>query len=154
MPPPEPVPPSSLEAIALIPGGLFVMTSQFEDSRTGVLARSVQPAADEPLLVSVSVRRGHAIEPLIRDSHAFAICRVDPEDKLVRRLFDHDNADEPEGQHDPFHALPCEALRTGSPILRRSIMALDCEVVRHFDLEADCELYVGQVVAAKIYRAD
>lgn len=153
MTPPEPVPAEILDALAKIPGGLFVMTSAFEDARTGVLARSVQPCADEPVLLSVSLHRGHAIEPMIRDSHAFAICRVEPDDKLVRRLFDPDSAAEPEQQHDPFHALPVQTLQTGCPVLKRSIVAYDCEVVRHFDLEADCELYVGHVVAAKVFRA-
>lgn len=40
---------------------------------------------------------------------------------------------------------------TGSPVLLRSIVAFDCEVVRHFDLEADHELFVGQVLASRMY---
>ncbi|MCA9299278.1 MAG: flavin reductase, partial [Phycisphaerales bacterium] len=113
-----------------------------------VMVHSVQPCAIEPLLVSVSVRKGHSIEPLIRDSHAFALCALHPDDKLIPRKFaEHEAPDHP---GDPFDSLPTRILQTGSPVLERATVALDCEVVRHFDLEADHELYVGHVVAALI----
>jgi flavin reductase (DIM6/NTAB) family NADH-FMN oxidoreductase RutF len=44
--------------------------------------------------------------------------------------------------------LETRTLVTGSPLLGRSIVALDCEVLRHVDLEADFEIYVGQVLSA------
>lgn len=137
-----------------IPTGCFVLTAAYEDKRTGVIARSVQPCADEPVLLSVALRRGHGIEPLIRDSHAFAVCLINPQDRLLIHTFretEHEeNLEEP---HDPFDAVGARALSTGSPILDRAIAAFDCEVVRHFDLEADHQLYIGQVVAACQGRA-
>ena len=33
----------------------------------------------------------------------------------------------------------------------RTIAAFDCEVVRHFDLDADHEIYVGQILKTKMY---
>jgi len=55
-----------------------------------------------------------------------------------------------EEQHDPFDAVAVLSLETGSPILRASALAFDCEVVRHVDMDADHELYVGRVVAARV----
>lgn len=138
-----------LRALCLLPSGLYVMTSAFEGKRAGVLVKSVQACADEPLLISVAARKGHWIEPMIRDSHCFAICRIDPNDKLVVRKF---MGPPLPGDHgDPFDAVATETLSSGAPIIKRSILALDCEVVRHFDLEADHEIYVGQVLAGKVY---
>lgn len=138
-----------LRALCLLPSGLYVMTSAFEGKRAGVLVKSVQSCADEPLLISVAARKGHWIEPMIRDSHCFAICRIDPNDKLVVRKF---MGPPLPGDHgDPFDSVATETLATGSPVIKRSIVALDCEVVRHFDLEADHEIYVGQVMSGKIY---
>lgn len=141
-------------AIERIPGGTFVMTASFEGKRAGVMVRSVQPCAEEPLLICVAARKGHWIEPLIRDSHAFAICRVAPDNRLIQRKFSTELADHDEARGDPFDAFPTETLVTGSPVLLRSIVAFDCEVVRHFDLEADHELFVGQILASRIYAQE
>lgn len=131
-----------------IPDSAFVLTSAHDDARAGAIAMSAQPVAEEPRLIAVALRRGHPIEPLIRDSRAFALCRVHADEKLLLHKFgDHTPPDE---GGDPFASLPTRTLVTGSPILTKSIGALDCEVVRHLDLEADHELFVGLVRAAKM----
>ncbi|MBX3364578.1 MAG: flavin reductase [Phycisphaeraceae bacterium] len=137
-------------ALDTIPGGAFIITSAFDGVRSGVIARSVQPCADEPRLVCVAVRKGHTVEPLIRDSRCFALCRVARTDRLVMRKFEMSADHDPEKPQDPFDAFAIETMTTGSPILRKSDLVLDCEVVRHFDLEADCELFIGLVLAARI----
>ena len=133
-------------AVERLPSVLFVMTSGFEGDRAGTLVRWVSPAAEDPPLVSVAVPKGHAIEPLIRDSRAFALCAIDPEDKRLRGAFAATCA--PDERGDPFDSFGVRTLTTGSPVLGRSTFVLDCEVVRHFDLEADHEFYVGLVVNA------
>ncbi|MEM1183789.1 MAG: flavin reductase family protein [Planctomycetota bacterium] len=127
-----------------------VMTSSFEGDRAGIRVLSLQQCATEPMLVCVSVRKGHFIEPLIRDSHHFGLCIMEPSDKLAVRKFPEDPAP---GADDPFDAFPTMSLKSGVPIIERGIAALDCEVVRHFDLEADHEIYVGLVLAAKMFRS-
>lgn len=137
-------------ALASLPCGVFVLTSQFEGKRAGVLVRSVAVCADEPPMVCAAVRKGHWIEPLIRDSHHFAVCRADGSDKLLMKKFA--STSRPR-DGDPFDCIGASRLVTGSPILTRSCLVLDCEVVRHFDMEADHELYVGLVVAAAVQEA-
>lgn len=142
-------------ALGMLPEGRFLMTAAHDGQRAGVRLRSVQRCADDPILLAVASRKGHAIDPLIRDSRAFAICLVDAGDRLLDRTFPPAEAgpepDEGEGD-DPFVAIPTVELVTGSPIMTRCIAAFDCEVVRHFDLEADHELFVGQVLGVKIFR--
>ena len=53
---------------------------------------------------------------------------------------------------DPFDALPLCKIRTGVPVIKRAAMAFDCEVVRHFDLEADHGMYIGLVVGVKVFE--
>jgi flavin reductase (DIM6/NTAB) family NADH-FMN oxidoreductase RutF len=134
-------------ALAKLRSGLFVLTARHEGKRAGVVVRSVQPAGDEPPLVCVAVRRGHWIEPVIRDSHAFAVCKISSGDSLMLRKFAETSRPR---DGDPFDCVQTTRLVTGSPILLRATLALDCEVVRHFDLEADHELYIGLVVACHI----
>jgi flavin reductase (DIM6/NTAB) family NADH-FMN oxidoreductase RutF len=138
---------ASLRAVVeALPGGLFVMTSAYDDKRAGVIVRAVQPCSSEPLLICVASRKGHWIEPLIRDSHVFAVCQIAGDDLLARKRFAQGLTEEDQG--DPFAGIGVRTLVTGAPVIDRSICALDCEVVRHFDLEADHELYIGHVVAA------
>jgi len=138
-------------ALSLLPSGLFVMTSAFDGERTGARVTSVQVAATEPLLVCVASRKGHRIEPLIRDSHAFAVCLVARTERLVLRKFPPDSPGE-EGV-DPFDSMLVETMATGSPVIARALAVFDCEVVRHFDMEADHELYIGQVMASRVAPA-
>lgn len=142
-------------ALAMLPESNFLMTAAFEGQRAGVRLRSVQRCANDPILIAVASRKGHAIDPLIRDSRAFAICLVQAEDRLLARSFPPAQAGPEPGEaegDDPFIAIPTTELVTGSPIITRCIAAFDCEVVRHFDLEADHELFVGQVMGVKIFQ--
>jgi len=134
----------------LVPEAVGVLTAAYEDDRAGVRVYSVQPCSTEPALVSIALRKGHFIEPLIRDSHHFGLCLVAPSDRLVLRKFPEDPAAQ---NDDPFDAFPTGRLVSGAPIIERGLAALDCEVVRHFDLEADHEIYVGLVLAAKVFAA-
>ncbi len=134
------------QALALLPQALCVMTSAFDGGRAGVLVSRVMPCADEPLFVCVAARKGHSVAPLIRDAHAFGLCLIDESQRLLVRKF---APDAPEVE-DPFDSLSSITLATGAPLLERSRAMLDCEVVRHFDLEADHELYVGQVLAGRV----
>ena len=98
----------AIRALDFVPSAAWVMTSAFEVKRSGTLVQRVQLCADEPLLISVAVRKGHAIEPLIRDSHAFAICRIDPEDRLLTRKFAQPKA--PDDSTDLFDSIEVERL--------------------------------------------
>jgi flavin reductase (DIM6/NTAB) family NADH-FMN oxidoreductase RutF len=143
------------EALGAFASPRLILTCAFEEVRAGLRARSAQVCSDDPPLLGVVVRKGHPIDPIIRDSRSFALCVVDPDDKLLSRKFPEPgdptpgSDDVPADNHD-FDALACTTLRTGAPIFRRALAAFDCEVVRHFDLEADFEIYVGQVLAARL----
>jgi len=127
--------------------GHFLLTSHHGGKRAGITTRWVMACAHTPLLVSAAVRRGHWIAPLIRDSHTFAICAVDPGATLLLRKCA-DTSRPRDG--DPFDCVLTTRLATGAPILEGEGLALDCEVRRHIDLEADYELYVGLVIATRV----
>jgi flavin reductase (DIM6/NTAB) family NADH-FMN oxidoreductase RutF len=134
--------PEIARAMTMLPAVMCVMTAAHENKRNGMIVTRVMKAADEPACVCVSVPSGQRLATLIRDSHAFGLCMFDPASRLLQKKF---GAEE---SADPFDMLETRTLVTGSPLLSRSIIALDCEVVRHLDLEADHEIYVGQVLSA------
>lgn len=139
------------EALGLLPTGHYLMTAAYDGVRSGMLVSSVQRCSDDYSLICVAAKKGHKIDPLIRDSRSFAIGIVDPNDKLVLRRFRATDAapkeNGTEGMDDPFDAIPSRKLVTGAPILTRCTTWFDCEVMRRIDLEAETELFVGLIVS-------
>lgn len=137
-------------ALAQTPASNFIMTSSFELERAGVAVRWVQRCATEPLLVSVALRKGHPIELLIRDSRCFALSLLDDKDLGILRRFEQED----DSPLNVFDTLDVETLVTGAPCLKRALLAIDCEVHRHLDIEADHEIYVGLVREARVYVSE
>jgi len=129
------------QSLAQIPGGLFVLTVNCDGRRDARLVKWVQPCSDEPPMVMVALAKGHSVEPLIQESRCFALCQLSAEDKFLARKFaqPHANGD------DPLVSLMTSTAPSGSPILDRALSFLDCEVVRHVELDSDHRIYVGQV---------
>ena len=135
-------------ALEQIPCGLFVLTSSHDGLRSGALTRWVQPCSVDPALVMVAVEKGLAVEPLIRDSRHFALCQISAGDRLLLRAFERT----PERGDDPFVTLPAQAGPGGSPIIERALSYMECEVMRHLDLDVGYRLYVGQIIAASVLK--
>ena len=130
-----------ISAFDQIPCGLFLLTSAYEGFRSCVLARWVQQCSLNPPLVMVALPKGSPVEPLIRDSHCFALCQIPDCDRFLARKF----STMPDRSEDPFDTLATFCAPSGSPVVQRAMSYLDCEVVRHVELESDCRLYVGEV---------
>lgn len=132
-------------ALGRFPQSLYVMTSAFEHRQRGVLVSWVQQASFEPPMVLVALRKGRDIVPLIHDAHAFALCQVADDDKLTLKKF----AENPKTGHraddDPLTGIECCRKATGSPIIKKSLSFLDCELIRHIDIDGDHDLYVGLI---------
>ncbi len=129
------------QAIEQIPSGLFLLTSAHDHRRSGVLCRWVQRCSDRPHLVTIALPKGTPVEPLIRDSRAFALCQIGADDVFLQRKF----AAMPDRNDDPFVTLAAEAAPSGSPIVSRAMSYLDCELVSHMEFDSEFRLYIGQV---------
>ncbi|MCA9279578.1 MAG: flavin reductase [Phycisphaeraceae bacterium] len=123
-----------------------MLASAFEDERGGTAVEWVHQCCTQPPMVAVSLRKGHAIEQLIRDSGAFSVAEVSTASMLVQKTFASTRI--PDEDLDQFDALPHTTLTTGSPILMHCTFVVDCVMVRHIDLEDEYEMYVGRVVDA------
>lgn len=133
-------------AIAQIPGGLFLLTANFEDHRHAVLVKWVQQCSDNPPMVMVAMSKGQAVEPLIRESRRFVLCQISADDRFLARKFSNGGS----GGEDPLVTLMTTTSPNGSPIVDRAMAYLDCEVVRHVELDSDHRVYVGQVHAGAV----
>ena len=135
----------SERTIGQIPCGLFLLTAAFDGDRSGALTAWVQRCSITPPLLMVALRTGHAVEPLIRDSRSFALCQISADDRFLIKKF----TTPPDRGDDPFVTLPTRIAPSGSPVVTRAMSFLDCEVVRHVDMESDHRLYVAEVKAAE-----
>lgn len=142
-------------ALDMLPRPLFVITAVYEGHRRGQLVRHVQLASVGPPSVSVALPKGQPISPLIRDSKAFGLCQISDHDEYLERKFAGAHLagfDEPD--IDPFDSLETISGSTGSPLITRAMLCLDCRVSLHLDFDADFELYIGEVVSSTVYQPD
>ncbi len=106
----------------------------------------VQQCSSEPPMLVVAIPKGQPIEPMLRDARAFALCMVSSNDRRAHRLFGNVH----EMDDDPFLSIVTTTAVTGMPILPESRLWFDCKLEGHLSPDADCRLYLGQVVAAHI----
>ncbi len=133
-------------ALLSIPHAKFVLTCCHGDHRDGIITRWVQRCSTEPPMLVVAIPKGKVIEPMLRDARAFALCMVQENDRSMQRLFGNDH----EIGDDPFLSISVQQSVTGMPILKQSLVWFDCKLEGHLSPDADCRLYLGQVVAAHI----
>ena len=127
-------------ALDRIPAGSFVLTSGHADLRGGALVRWVQQCSTNPPMVMIAVAKGHVLSPLIRDSRSFAVCQLDPQDRLAARAFELQTPGV-----DPFIGTSVDRTPSGCPVPARALGYIDCELARHVDTDGDCEIYVGVI---------
>ncbi len=153
------------KAMAQMPGGLFVLTSSWEGHAGAVLVKWVQPCSDNPPMVMVALNKGQHIEPLLRNSRCFALCQISESDRFLLRKFgcvngisshsgeNHTNSvngASRSADDDPLVTMTTSVAPSGAPIVDRAMTYLDCEIVRHVELESDYRIYVGQVHAGAV----
>jgi len=136
------------EALGRIPQSIYILTSHYEDQTRGMLVSWVQQVSFDPPMVMVAVSKGRSIVPLLHDSHSFALCQIAEHEKLMLRKF----ADPDEEA--PFEGLGTHRGVTGSPILDRALAYLDCQMIRHLDIDGDHDIYVGLVRDGARLRED
>jgi flavin reductase (DIM6/NTAB) family NADH-FMN oxidoreductase RutF len=130
-------------AMARMPSGRFLMTAAFGEARNGMIVTQVLKCADVPPTITVSVRKGHALSPLIRDSGCFALCEIAETDLMLPRLFQRPSALQGE---DPFLGHCLVPHTRNIPVPKSAASWVVCDLLRHLDIEADHEIYIGRVV--------
>ncbi|MEE2682235.1 MAG: flavin reductase family protein [Planctomycetota bacterium] len=136
------------EALRAFPAGNFLVTATSEGRSNGVLAEFVMQGGHTPPTLVMSTRKGQILSPLIRDSRRFAVAIIDRRSRAQVRRFVHSSVD----SINPFIGLQIDYTPNDIPVLQDSVAWFECELARHIDIDSDCELYVGNIVAAGINR--
>jgi flavin reductase (DIM6/NTAB) family NADH-FMN oxidoreductase RutF len=132
--------------LELVPASHFLLTSAFGELRSGVIVRCVQQVAMHPPMLLVAMEKGQALSPVIRDSRNFALCVLARDDRMMLRTF----ARAPDQGSDPFLSIPHLVAPGGAPVPLRARGFIACELIRHLDIEADYEVYIGMVHSARL----
>lgn len=133
------------KALGRIPQSLYVLTSAFEHRQRGVLVSWVQQAGFEPPMVVAGLRKGREIVPLIHESRTFALSQVCEDDKLTLKKFAGPSGPGHRLDDDPLAGIDTFRKATGAPILKKALSFLECELIRHVDIDGDHDLYVGLI---------
>jgi len=124
-----------------VPASSFLLTAAFGELRSAVMVRFVQQVATQPPMLLIAMEKGQTISPIIRDARNFALCVLDRQERVLPRLF----AQSPDQGVDAFLTVPHLTVPGGAPVPMRATGYIACEVVRHLDIEADHEVYIGMV---------
>ena len=133
-------------ALALIPQGEFLLTAAKGRRSNGVILDFVGQCANNPPMLVVATAKGQVLTPIIRDSRAFVVSLITDSTRPLARRFARSNVE----AEDPFIGLPTDTTPRGIPVLARTVAWFECELVRHFDIDADCELYVGNITEVMV----
>ena len=104
--------PELLQALASVPTSQFLITTAFGDVRDGRIVERVQPCGTQPAMLLIAMEKGHTLSPLIRDSRTFAISLLDPNERMLQRVFGPDRRI----GDDPFLTYPHQRGVLGAPI--------------------------------------
>jgi flavin reductase (DIM6/NTAB) family NADH-FMN oxidoreductase RutF len=104
-------------------------------------------------MVMVAINRGQHIEPMLRNSRSFVLCQIAESDRFLLRKFNGASNGAASGTNgnghheddDPLASMMTTVAPSGAPIVGRAMTYLDCEIIRHVELESDYRIYVGQV---------
>ena len=138
------VPPRAWQLLAAHP---VAICTAHGGRRFATFVLSLQPASNAPPMVCVATQCGQVIDPVLRDSHVFSVFVLRAGERvLTKRLHEGGTL---RGM-DIFDGIAVERLQGGLPALASSPVAMECEIVRHIDLEADHQLYVGRITSCRV----
>lgn len=141
------------QAMGRLPSGLFVLTAASGEKRMGIIVSFVQQACMNPPMVTVAIRKGRPIMPLISESRQFGLCQLAQDDRVMPRKFaKFNNAAITE---DPFLGFELlQGVLPQLPILANTLSYLECVLVSHMDIEGDHDLFVGAVRSGALRQAE
>ncbi len=139
-----------MEALRLLSGGLFVLTSCAEDTIHAAAVSWVSQVSAEPALVMVALRRNSHLAQAVRSSRRFALNILGKEQEEIARGFlahqvlDAANADL-SGQEFRMSATRC-------PLLTDALAWLECRFAAELQSPGDHALILGEVTASGVRR--
>lgn len=130
-----------LKNMAHVTYGIYVLTTQFEESMNGMIASWVSQVSFEPPLFMVAIHPNRYSHELLKQSGHFALHIISKEQKDLPARFKGPDAKE------KFKSIDLENGVTGCPILADCIGCMECRVIQSLS-PGNHTLFIGEVVHA------
>ncbi|MBF0606129.1 MAG: flavin reductase family protein [Candidatus Magnetobacterium sp. LHC-1] len=129
--------------------GCYVVTVKGKDAINGMTASWVSQVSFEPKMLMVSIAPERYTNELIRESGYFAVNVLSEEQiELAKHYGFKSGRDADKLANAGYFDAP-----NGSPVLNSAMAYIECKTVSIFKA-GDHELFVGEVVAAKMLKPD
>lgn len=136
------------KSLGMIPSGCFVLTASDAGCSSGILASWIQQAGFDPPAVSVAIKHGRSIQPLIESSGHFVLNTIG---ETGPDLFKH-FAKGFETEESAFEGLKTRTSPAGV-IIEDAVAYLCCKVTGKVDA-GDHVVYVATVIDGAVHRDD
>lgn len=136
-------------ALAGLTTGIYVLTVRAGAHQHGMSSSWATQVSGAPVLIMAAVDQQHVTHQMVMQSQAFGLNIVGAQSKHLEDYFYSASARRP----DNLAPFALEYGRTGTPLLRDALAALDCRLVSTH-AAGDHTLFVGEVVEAWVHSAD
>ena len=138
------------EALRLLSGGLFVLTSCADDTVHAAAVSWVSQVSAAPVLTMVALRRNSHLAQAVRSSHRFALNILGKEqEEIARGFLSHRvldaNAEDLAGQEFRMSASRC-------PLITDALAWLECRFAAELTSPGDHCLILGEVTSTGVRR--
>lgn len=123
--------------------GVYVVTTVIDDVKYGWTVSWVSKASFKPALVMVSIGKNRNEHEKFIEAEVFAVNVLGDKDIEVGRHFGLSSG----GNVNNFNDVDFIELKTGCPILKDCVGAVDCKIVKSIDA-GDHVIFVGEVLDA------
>ena len=121
--------------------GVYVVTTILDDKKYAWTVSWASKVSFEPALVMISIGKNRKDHEKFMEAEVFAVNILGEEGVEVGRHFGNSNGD----NLNNFNDIEWFELSTGSPILKSSVGALDCKIVKTLDV-GDHVVFIGEVL--------
>lgn len=133
------------EAMSRVPSAVYLITSDGEAGRCGIMATAVLAVSVEPPTMLISVDRSSVSAQQLIANGKFCVNLLKADDELLAEVF----AGRTDLQRDARYSVGhWHTLETGSPVLCSARAVFDCKLVASLDA-ATHQLLVGEVVGVE-----
>ena len=132
-----------LAAFSHMTYGIYVLTTQFDNSINGMIASWVTQVSYEPPLILVAVHPNRYSHNLIEKSNAFVLHVLNKSQKDMLKRF---KGPDPEKK---FTGLSWETKKTGTPILKDCMAWFELQVKERHD-PGNHTLFIGEVINSRV----
>lgn len=136
-------------AIGRIASGVYIVTTERDGQRDGLLASWISQAAFEPPMLSVAVQKSRHLLELLGVGKRFTVNVLSKENMDLFKNF----AKPFEAGTDRFEGLALGEAGKAGPVLANAIAYLDC-VTRTMVESGDHVLVIGEIINGGMLKAD